>query len=179
MTMADLLASLPQVGQVTGLCVRPGRDQPAEPRDRVMAIADRGLEGDRFAGRPGAKRQVTLIQQEHLAAIAGMLALDGPIDPLLTRRNLVVSGLNLLALKGRRFQVGGAVLAYTGPCDPCSHMEATFGPGAWNAMRGHGGICARILEGGPIALGDSVRVTMGDAEGDPPSPASDGSDEAD
>ena len=68
----------------------------------------------------------------------------------------MVSGLNLLALKGKTFRIGDVVLEYTGLCHPCSKMEAALGPGGYNAMRGHGGITTRVIEGGEVALGDSV-----------------------
>ena len=68
-----------------------------------------------------------------------------------------MAGINLLALKNQRFRVGSAVLEYTGIADPCSAMEATFGPGGYNIVRGHGGITARILESGIIRIGDSVQ----------------------
>jgi MOSC domain-containing protein YiiM len=72
------------------------------------------------------------------------------------RRNLVVSGLPLVALKGRRFRIGEVVLEGTDACDPCSRMEDALGPGGYNAMRGMGGLCARIVEGGRILRGDTV-----------------------
>ncbi len=72
---------------------------------------------------------------------------------------IAVSGINLLALKGKKFQIGEAQLEYTGLCHPCSFMESTFGPGGYNAVRGHGGITARVLSSGRIALTDSVSFT--------------------
>ena len=66
--------------------------------EAVQIDLDKGLEGDRFSGRTGNPRQVTLIQQEHLAVIAACLGQES-IDPSLLRRNIVVSGINLLALK--------------------------------------------------------------------------------
>lgn len=95
------------------------------------------------------------MQAEHLAVLGALLRRD-PIDPALLRRNLVVSGVNLLALKGRRFRIGTAVLEGTGPCPPCSRMEETLGPGGYNAMRGHAGVNARVVAGGVIRLGDAL-----------------------
>ena len=82
----------------------------------------------------------------------------GNIDPAFTRRNLVVSGINLLALKDKQFYVGEVLLEYTGLCHPCTRMEENLGPGGYNAMRGHGGITARILNGGVIRMGDPVSL---------------------
>ncbi|MEH6562787.1 MAG: MOSC domain-containing protein [Marinobacter sp.] len=84
----------------------------------------------------------------------------GAIGPEVFRRNIVVSGLNLLALKGKTFQIGGVVLEYTGLCHPCSKMEISLGPGGYNAMRGHGGITTRVVEGGDMALGDAVKACL-------------------
>jgi len=154
-TLDQLMATLPQVGSVTWIGLRPGRGEPVQTVSSVEAVTDRHLHGDRFHGRSGSKRQVTLLQAEHVDAMASLLGLEA-MDPAALRRNILVKGINLLALKGKRFRIGGAVLEYTGLCAPCSKMETTFGPGGYNAMRGHGGITARILEGGLIALGDSV-----------------------
>jgi MOSC domain-containing protein YiiM len=150
-TLARLLAAFPRAGRVEWIGVRPARHVPPEPLAEAFATAG-GLLGDHY---DGGKRELTLIQAEHLPAIA--LLVGAPrVDPALLRRNLVVSGLNLLALKDRRFRVGEAVLEYTGPCHPCSRMEEALGAGGYNAMRGHGGITARVLERGAIRQGDPV-----------------------
>ncbi len=115
-----------------------------------------GLLGDHYASRMSRTRQVTLIQQEHIAAIASYLELER-IEPDRLRRNVVVSGINLLALKGQRLQLGSAFLLATGECHPCSRMEEAFGPGGYNAVRGHGGITARIIGPGQVRVGDPIR----------------------
>jgi MOSC domain-containing protein YiiM len=102
-------------------------------------------------------RQVTLIQSEHLPVIA-QLARVKAVDPVALRRNLVVSGINLSALKTSRLRIGAALLEIVGPCQPCSRMEAAIGRGGYAAMRGHGGWTARVLEGGALKIGDPVRV---------------------
>jgi MOSC domain-containing protein YiiM len=133
------------------------RRAPPTSLEVVQAIAGCGLEGDhRTQGSAGSKRQVTLIQCEHLAVVASLLGRD-ELTPDLLRRNLVVSGINLLALKDQRFTVGDVVLEGSGLCVPCSRMETNLGAGGYNAMRGHGGITAHIVVGGAIRLGDPVQ----------------------
>lgn len=157
--LQTLLNTLPQSGRVEWIGIRPARDQAMLVLDRVMVSPGKGLEGDRFSGRETSKRQVTLIQHEHLGVIASCLHLEA-IGPEVFRRNLVVSGLNLLALKDKTFRVGDVVLEYTGLCHPCSKMERALGPGAYNAMRGHGGITTRVVEGGELALGSLVQACL-------------------
>jgi len=151
-TLAELLSTMPQRGRVEWIGVRPARRVPLTPLREVEAVAESGLRGDRYAS-PG-KRQVTLIQAEHLPVLASVLG--KPVEPEMLRRNIVVSGINLVALKSARFRIGEALLEGTGPCEPCSRMEETLGAGGYNAMRGHGGITARVLEGGWIRIGDPV-----------------------
>lgn len=157
-TITELKATLPQTGKVQWIGIRPERRGEVQPQAAVEASVEAGLAGDHNR-RPGGKRQVTLIQAEHLQGVASMLGCEA-IDPALTRRNIVVSGINLLALQGLRFEIGAALLEATGPCHPCSRMEENLGPGGYNAMRGHGGITAKVLRSGPIALGDAVRLAQ-------------------
>ena len=163
-SMAELLDTLPQIGQVKWIGLRTQRRAPMTLVESVRADTTKGLLGDRYAGSSG-KRQVTLVQYEHLAVIASLLSneklnKDGMLDPAKLKRNIVVSSLNLLALKGKQFVIGGAVLEYTGLCHPCSFMEQTLGTGGYNAVRGHGGITARVIVSGQISLNDQVTKKM-------------------
>lgn len=155
-SMRELQNRFPGSGRVVWIGLRQARREPPTVIDEVRADPGEGLVGDHYSGRSG-QRHVTLIDSAHLDAVAGYLGLD-TVDPGLVRRNIVVSGLNLLALKEHRFRVGEALLEGTDPCHPCSRMEESLGTGGYNAMRGHGGICARVLEGGWIRLGDAVEV---------------------
>ncbi|QMU31239.1 MOSC domain-containing protein [Adhaeribacter radiodurans] len=158
-TLGQLIQTLPQAGKLTWIGIRPARSAPLQTLAVVEALTDHGLTGDHYSGKPGSKRQVTLIQAEHITAVASMLH-RSELEPGLLRRNLVVQGINLLALKDRQFWVGEVLLEMTGFCHPCSRMETNLGPGGYNAMRGHGGITARILQGGSLQLGDLVRVQV-------------------
>lgn len=146
-------------GKVMYISIRPIRREAVIKLKEVRAIAEKGLEGDHYAKQNG-DRQVTLIQQEHLEAVASFQG-QATIDPGLTRRNIVVKGINLLSLKGKKFKIGMTLLEYSGECHPCSRMEENLGEGGYNAMRGHGGITARVLESGMIEIGDLVVTTAG------------------
>lgn len=155
--MAVLFDTLPQQGRLERILLRPARDEQMANVDSVDAVIGQGLAGDRFQGRSDSKRQVTLFQAENLDVLASLLHVH-LIDPAILRRNLLVRGINLNALLKRRFYVGEAVLEGTVPCHPCSRMEKALGPGGFNAMRGLGGLCARVIEGGRIFVGDPVLV---------------------
>ena len=147
-------------GRIEAIVVRGAPRDPARLIQQTTALAGIGLADDRLGQRGEAKlstRQVTLIQLEHLPLIAAF-ARSGPLDPVGLRRNLVISGMNLLSLKNAQLRVGEALIQIVGPCHPCSRMEEVIGPGGYAAMRGHGGMTARILESGAIRVGDVVRV---------------------
>jgi MOSC domain-containing protein YiiM len=149
--LADLMARHAQDGRLDWIGLRPAR--LAEIDVVVQAeIGPEGLSGDH--GRPG-KRAVTLVQAEHLPVIAALLG-RAELPPEVLRRNLVVSGLNLAALRGKSLRVGPVDLRLTGPCAPCSRMEKALGPGGYTAMRGHGGWCAEVIRPGTIRIGDVV-----------------------
>jgi MOSC domain-containing protein YiiM len=150
-----LLDTLPQRGSIEWIGVRPARNAAMTELQEVQINCASGLDGDRFSGRASSPRQVTLIQQEHLAVIAACVGRSA-IDPTLLRRNIVVSGINLLALKDKRFHIGDALLEFSGACHPCSKMERVLGAGGYNAMRGHGGITASVIESGRVRVGDSL-----------------------
>ena len=154
--LGKLMAALPRAGTVEWIGVRPARDTAMVAVESAQASTGGGLTGDRYKGGNG-KRGITLIQAEHLPAIAA-LAQRPDLTPALLRRNVVVSGIPLVALKQRRFRIGTAVFEGTEECDPCSRMEDALGPGGYNAMRGHGGLCARIVEGGTFGLGDALEA---------------------
>lgn len=152
-----LMTAPVQPGHVVWIGVRPERNAPVKVLRAVSAEAGKGLVGDRYKTKSNGGRQITLIDAASLDAVASYLHCDS-IDPGLVRRNIVVQGMNLLALKNKRFRIGQVVLEYSGECHPCSRMEINLGTGGYNAMRGHGGITARILESGQIAVGDTVQV---------------------
>lgn len=153
--LARLTEAPMRPGRIVWIGLRPARRAVMTVADLATLDEQQGLVGDHYSSRTSGTRHVTLIQQEHLAAIASHLGL-ATVEPGLLRRNIVVGGINLLALKNHRFSLGEAVLEWTGECHPCSRMEEIFGQGGYNAVRGHGGITARVITSGTIALGDRL-----------------------
>ena len=152
LTLAELQARFAQPGRIEAIWLRPARGEAMVPF-ATADVTEAGLAGDR--ARAG-KRAVTLIQAEHVPVIAALAGLDA-VDPAVLRRNIVVSGLNLTAFRGKRLRVGAALLELTVPCHPCSKMETVLGHGGYSAIRGHGGMCARVVTPGGVAVGDEVR----------------------
>ena len=137
--------------------IRPARKEPPRKIQEVEVSEEKGLISDHFSSSYSKKRQITLIQKEHIEAVASMLGQES-IEPGLLRRNIIIEGINLLALKDKQFKIGEAILEGTGICHPCSRMEENLGPGGYNAMRGHGGLTAKVITGGTLKVGDEVRV---------------------
>lgn len=157
--LARIMATHAQVGRVDWIGVRPARLVDLRMVS-AACLGEAGLEGDH--ARPG-KRALTLIQAEHLPVIAALAGLEA-VTPETLRRNVVVSGINLTALRNHPVQIGEAVVEITTPCAPCSRMETALGPGGYNAMRGHGGWCARVIRPGQIACGDVVQRSGPEAD---------------
>ena len=155
-----LIARHAQPGQVTWIGLRPARRAPLVVCDRVE-VGTTGLKGDHGTSQ---KRAVTLLQEEYLPVIGAMLG-RGAVLPTQLRRNLLVSGINLSALKKRQVRIGTVVLEITGICAPCSRMEEVLGAGGYSAVRGHGGWCASVLHSGQINCGDAVLPLTSPAPG--------------
>jgi MOSC domain-containing protein YiiM len=158
--LQQLLAAVPQQGRVRWIGVRPVARGEMLELEAVEARRDAGLTGDHSRPGPRNARQVTLIQWEHLPVIGALIGRTAkqPLRAQELRRNIAVSGINLFSLKGRRFRIGQAILETTGWCQPCAHLEERLGPGTFQAVRGHGGITARVLQGGIIRLNDDLCV---------------------
>lgn len=162
-------------GRVEAILLRPARLAPMVSVLEVVAEPGRGLIGDRRSltlktGDAAQKREVTLFQAEHLPVLAGWVG-AASMDPARLRRNLIVSGINLLSMRSLfadvplQWQLGETViLEVTGTCEPCSLMESELGPGGYNAMRGHGGVTARVVVGGTLRVHDRVRLRTTERE---------------
>ena len=149
------MARSAQAGRVEEIYLRPERRMPVMRVESCDVTID-GLSGDH--AKEG-KRSVTLIQAEHIPVVQTLIGSDFPLDPSVLRRNILVSGLNLLGFRHKRLLIGTAEIEIAGPCPPCSRMEEVLGFGGYTAMRGHGGVYAQVISEGHFRIGDTVAPT--------------------
>lgn len=135
---------------------QPAGDFPALEVETVRCRAGRGLEGDRFFGyRPDYKGQVTFFSWETYEAAKAEFRLPR-LSPGVFRRNVVVEGMDLNALVGWRFSLGGVEFEGVVESRPCHWMNAVVAPGAESWLLGRGGLRAKILTDGELAVGSAL-----------------------
>ena len=135
---------------------------PAAPESvgRADVVAGRGLVGDRYSRRPEhADAGVTLLAVESLETVAAELGVP-PFDPLLARRNVVLRGADVEALRGVDLTLdcgdGPVHLRGGRPAAPCSWMDAVLASGAHAALRGRAGVRCAARSGGVLRVGLAV-----------------------
>ncbi len=126
---------------------------PLEEVARVECVAGRGLRGDRFFDfKDDYQGQVTFFAREVFewlqAQFPGVEKSAGAL-----RRNVLVSGADLQALIGKEFELQGVRFRGTQHCKPCFWMDTAFAPGAFEALKGKGGLRAEILSDGWLTTG--------------------------
>ena len=149
-------------GRVEAIYTAPEAKAPVVRVAEVEAEEGRGLSGDRYAEATGAfsrfsgvRREVSLISAEAIRTAeneAGVHLSAGE-----HRRNVVVRDVDLLALIGREFAVGDAVMKGVQVCAPCGYLSKIQGqPGLRDALKGRGGIRAQVVKSGVIREGDQI-----------------------
>lgn len=130
--------------------------------DRVETVKGGGISGDRYCEGTGFWTQygdvcqITFIEADDLDFIENEL--DIRVKSGEHRRNVVVRGVDLEDLRGKRFRVGETVLQYDRSRPPCKHVQDLTEPGMTRALKGRGGICARVVSAGGIQTGDAIEV---------------------
>lgn len=149
-------------GTVEEIFTTPEGSKTMEKVEEVKTVEGCGIEGDRYCEGTGFWTQygdvcqITLISGEDLDHIETELGLN--IKNGEHRRNIITRGIDLGSLRRKRFQVGEAILEYDRPRPPCKHVQDITEPGMTRALRGRGGICARVVQAGAIRPGDSIEV---------------------
>jgi MOSC domain-containing protein YiiM len=148
---------------VEGIFLAPESGAEMKSVEVATALEGCGLEGDRYCAgighwsRFGRVCEVTFIAAEDLDYIereTGVSVNDGQ-----HRRNVVTRGISLKTLRrGERFRVGEVAFEYRGPRSVCRYIERLTEPGMTQALKGRGGICARVIENGTLRVGDEIEV---------------------
>jgi MOSC domain-containing protein YiiM len=148
-------------GSVEGIFISPEFELLPEPVDEVEVIAGKGIRGDRYfmpGGREGAGEEaghdLTLIEAEALEALRAEHGIA--LSPEASRRNVLTRGIGLNDLVGRRFRVGEVECEGVELCEPCNHLEGLTQPGVMRGLVHRAGLCAEVLAGGSIRVGDGV-----------------------
>jgi len=134
---------------------QPPGNFPLVDVPNVECVAGRGLRGDRyFDHRENYKGQATFFSAEVFEKLCMHFGIkDKPAGVL--RRNVIVSGIDLLSLIGREFEIQGIRFRGTEHCAPCEWMETAFAPGAKEFLRENAGLRAKILTDGTVAVGEA------------------------
>ena len=130
--------------------------------ESVTCTAGMGIEGDRYYGhKENYKGQITFFSEEVAAALERHFNLPS-LDRSAMRRNVVISGIDLNSLIGKRFQLGELVLTGSEECAPCSWMNKAVGEGAHQWLKGNGGLRCRIEKSGQLKTGTIELKIIGD-----------------
>jgi MOSC domain-containing protein YiiM len=142
-----------RMGKVVSIHIVRERDGTAEAVEHATAQTNFGLEGD-WRSRRNRAGQLTLIEAEVLDEVGQLRGAGVPAGA--SRRQIVVRGVKLNELLGRRIRIGDVPLFVETPCDPCKRMEETIGTGARAMLEGRGGVRCFVLAGGELCVGDAV-----------------------
>jgi MOSC domain-containing protein YiiM len=149
-------------GVVEGIFIASKGSAAMERVEEVRTIEGCGIEGDRYCEGTGFWTpygdvcEVTLIESEDLDYIENEIGIR--VKNGEHRRNIITSGIRLGDLRRKKFRIGESVLEYDRPRPPCRHVQDLSEPGMTRALKGRGGICARVVEAGTIRARDAIAV---------------------
>lgn len=156
-------------GEVVAIFIAPERSVPLVPRSEILAVAGKGLEGDRYfngvgtySKRPEPGRQVTLIEIEALDALKRDLDIELGLGE--SRRNIVTRGVALNHLVGKKFRVGPVTMLGMRLTEPCSYLEGLTQTGVHSALEHRAGLSAQIVDGGMLRVGDQLNLVLETSE---------------
>jgi MOSC domain-containing protein YiiM len=144
-------------GRVEGIYITDASGELPQPVERVEAVSGGGLRGNRYFFADGDAppgRAITLIAAEALEAFEGETGI--PLSAAESRRNVLVRGIDVNALVGKRFRIGDVECEGVELCEPCTHLEGMTRPGVITGMVHRAGLNADVLTDGEIEVGDPV-----------------------
>lgn len=145
--------------QIVGIYISPDPTILPVAVEKVTAVANRGLSGDRYFEKRGTfsdwepkgpGRELTLIESEVLDELQ--------LPAAEARRNLVTKGIRLNGLVGKRFRIGDVIIEGIRLCPPCSHLEKVTGLPLMKPLADRGGLRANVLSDGEIRVGAEIAI---------------------
>ena len=161
-----MLFKLPGLGSkktntaiLSGIFITDAAGKPMQRVKSVMAIADKGLQGDRYYNKAGywdpvEGCQVTLISEHDL--MQAQRGNELKFDNGQHRRNLVIQGIKTKQLEGKIFQIGDAIFSYEKPRPPCGYLNKIEGKGMALALSYNSGICIQVIGSGKLSTGNKL-----------------------
>jgi len=140
------------VTTVAALHVARGSRLPMRAVPSVTVESARGILGDRYHG--SRHRQVSVQSRSALLEAAELFG--APVPAELTRRNITLTDGVVPREPGALLRLGPVLLEVVRVAAPCKLLDDTIGRGAQEALRRRGGSICRVLEGGPVSVGDPV-----------------------
>jgi MOSC domain-containing protein YiiM len=129
---------------------RPAGQAPVIEVGEAEAVEGKGLRGDRFFGwKEDYKGQVTFFSEEVYQQLRVELG-EREKSVSVFRRNLIVQGVDLMALVGKEFELQGVRFLGMEEARPCYWMDQAFAPGAEEALKGRAGLRAKVLSTGTL-----------------------------
>ncbi|MEM7144323.1 MAG: MOSC domain-containing protein [Verrucomicrobiota bacterium] len=134
---------------------KPPGETPIEEVDSIECVAGSGIKGDRFFDhKPDFKGQITFFDHAVYQRLCDTFGVHDK-NPSVFRRNIITDGADLNTLIGQEFELQGLRFLGTEECSPCYWMNQVFHEGAEDALKGHGGLRAKIISGGTLHRSDS------------------------
>lgn len=159
--------------EIKNIWISPGHDfrghhgsERAEhgqhPRESIQCVAGKGIEGDRYFGfKEDFKGQITFFSDDVADKMESEFGIN-KFDRSVMRRNVLIAGVDLNSLIGKRFRLGELVLTGSEECAPCYWMDTAVTEGAHEFLKGNGGLRCRIEKSGTLARGDTDLEIIGE-----------------
>ncbi|MGI9579077.1 MAG: MOSC domain-containing protein [Microthrixaceae bacterium] len=155
-SMSHSIANATHGPVVLSIHIAPASRLPTKAVGEVVAESGRGLVGDRYHGT--RHRHVSVQSATALQEASRILGKE--IEPQRTRRNITISEGDVPSTPGTQIAIGPVELEVVRIAAPCRLLDDEIGPGAAAALRRRAGSIFRVLEGGVIGLGDTVRLDV-------------------
>ena len=161
-TIETLAISISKGHNFRGHHGKPPGTNPIIEQESVECVAGKGIVGDRYFGfEEDYKAQVTFFDQTVHEKVLEEFGTGHSANEY--RRNVLLSGVDLNTLIGKRFAIGEVVFEGTEECAPCHWLNGAIAPGVEDFLKGRGGLRTKVLESGTLKVGSGELALCEDA----------------